>query len=263
MPVKTSLTAVGEGKVLLRGYDIVSLMAHASLGECAFLLLSGGMPDRRKARLMEAVLVSCVDHGMNAPSAHVARAVASCGTPLATAVAAGLSAIGTHHGGAGEECARLLQQALAAAPSEEPAVLAARIVEEALGAGRNLPGYGHRVHKGGDPRAGFLLSLARELDLHGPCCRLAEAVVPELERRKRHPLPLNVDGAQAAVLSDMGFPWSRVQAAFLIGRCVGLCAQALEERERGAPLSFLKEAPAAEAYDGPAERPLPGPGGAP
>jgi len=261
MPVKTALTTIVEGRVLLRGYDILSLMSKTSLAECACLLLTGEMPDRRTARMMEAILVSCVDHGLNAPSAHIARATVSCGVPLASAVAAGLSAIGPHHGGAGEECARILQQALASHPSAEPETLATGVVEEALAAGRNLPGYGHRVHKGGDPRASFLLELAGELGIHGRCCRLAEAIVPELEQRKGARLPLNVDGAHAAILSDMGFPWNRVQAAFLIGRCIGLCAQAMEERDKGSPLSFLKDAPVAEVYEGPDERPLPDGGG--
>ena len=112
-----------------------------------YLLLRGELPPAGEGQLLEAMLVVMAEHSINAPSTHTARTVANCGSPLQTAVAAGISAIGEHHGGAGEQCAELLQEGvrLAAEPFDAAAV-ARLIVERAATDGRRLPGYGHRMH---------------------------------------------------------------------------------------------------------------------
>lgn len=263
MTVETRISKTSDNGMTLFGFALSDLMRHASFGECAFLLLSGGKPTPAQARMTDAILVSCIDHGINAPSAHVARASASCGVPLATAVAAGVASIGTNHGGAGEACARLLQAGVASGVRDF-AGMAEKILDDVFGPGgetgtnatpgRNLPGYGHRVYKTEDPRAACLLSLAAELGLSGKHSALAKILETRLEARKGKRLVLNVDGAHAAILSDMGLPWNRMQPFFIIGRSLGLCAQVLEELESSKPLAFVKSAPAAQVYAGPEDR---------
>ncbi|MCX7023906.1 MAG: citryl-CoA lyase [Spirochaetes bacterium] len=264
MTIETSISRSTDEGLTLSGYALTDLMRHASFAECVFLLLAGRRPTPAQAKMTDAILVSCADHGINAPSAHVARASASCGVPLATAVAAGIASIGTNHGGAGEACARLLQDGVLSG-SSDPAVMAEKILSDVLGpgaarasgaasAGRNLPGYGHRVYKDEDPRATCLLSMASELGLSGKHSALARVLEARLETRKGKRLVLNVDGAHAAILSDMGLPWNRIQPFFIIGRSLGLCAQVLEELESAHPLAYVKSVPAKESYVGPDDR---------
>ena len=248
----TEISALLDGKLLVRGYDIADLIAGASFADCVHLLLAGELPDEGTRRVIDSILVSCIDHGVNAPSIHITRASASCGAPIASAVAAGMSSISTNHGGAGEECARLLQESRTDRGSSQE--IAARIVRAALDEGKNLPGYGHRDYKKVDPRSRALLEIARTSGCYGSHCELAEAVADELERQKGRRLVLNIDGAHAAILSDLGYHWSRVQSFFLIGRSVGLCAHAHEETQSGRPLAYLGASRVEVDYNGPGPR---------
>jgi len=107
------------------------------------------------------------------------------------------------------------------------------------------------VYKDADPRAVLLLGMAAELKLSGRHCDLARILETRLEARKGKRLVLNVDGAQAAILSDLGIPWNRVQAFFIIGRSLGLCTQVLEELGSGHALAYVKASPATQNYVGP------------
>ena len=112
-------------------------------------------------------------------------------------MAAGVSAIGEHHGGAGEACARLLQAAVKGVPADANMdALAQALVQAARVDGLRLPGFGHRIHDP-DPRAVYLLELATELELAGPHAELATAIVRALRVETGRSLPLNVDGALA------------------------------------------------------------------
>ena len=258
MKISTALSYSSPEGVRLRGYSLTELMSKASFADVLYLVLRGELPSRAVARLIDAILVSAVDHGPNAPSIHVARAAASCGVPLATAVATGIASIGTNHGGAGEACARLLQEALAESAGKrgdnELELMAARLVTKALESGKNLPGYGHRVYKESDPRTETLFKLAKELGLFGDHSRLALQVAKAIAAQKGTSLALNIDGAQAALLSDLGFPWGQVMSLFIVGRSLGLCAHAAEELESSKPLGYLKAAPVVADYSGPDPR---------
>ena len=54
-------------------------------------------------------------------------------------------------------------------------------------------------------------------------------------------LPINVDGAIAALLSDMGFDWRLGKSFFIISRTVGLAAHVHEQMTTGKPLQFAPE----------------------
>ena len=75
----------------------------------------GELPDAKLTRLLDAMLVSSVDHGATPPSVLSALTVASTGAPLNAAVAAGVLSISRFHGGAIEDCMHTLQEAVASA----------------------------------------------------------------------------------------------------------------------------------------------------
>jgi citrate synthase len=81
---------------------------------------------------------------------------------------------------------------------------ARRIIAEALANKKRLPGLGHRVHSI-DPRKAVLFTLARQDGIAGKGVVFMEAL-EQAAHEKIKPLPINVDGASAAVLYDLGFP---------------------------------------------------------
>jgi citrate synthase len=130
-------------------------------------------------------------------------------------------------------------------------------IDECLEAGRKLPGFGHRIHRV-DPRAGRLLQMAHELELDGEHVQMVRTMERVLASRRSPadaPLPLNVDGALAAVCGDMGFEPELGNAIFMIARIPGLIAHANEERSRQAPMRQID--PKDGVYDGPQPRRLP------
>jgi citrate synthase len=111
---------------------------------------------------------------------------------------------------------------------------AAQVVAEARSAGRRLPGFGHRLHST-DPRTAVLFDLAREGGVAADGVAFAQAVERALASALK-PLPLNIDGALAAVLHDMGFAPSFGRLVFIIGRVAGLTAEVHEELTREKPM---------------------------
>lgn len=254
MTVETTIAQLYPDRVLMRGYNLADMAGRCSFGDTVYLLVMGDLPAGREGDLLEAIMVITAVHGIDSPSTHTARAVANCGVPLQTAVAAGISAIGENHGGAGEACARLLQEALAAQPDLPLEELAQQIVAKARAEKRRLPGFGHRFHNP-DPRAERLFSLAGEWQLKGRHADLALAIVTALHEATGRSLPLNVDGAIGALISDMGMNWRYGKALFILGRTAGFISHVQEELDTGKPFQFASKLDV--EYVGVGERPLP------
>jgi citrate synthase len=247
---RTAVTQIAPNTIRIRGRDIGTLIGGASFASVAFLAITGREPSANEARLFEAILVSSVDHGVTPPSAVAARTVASCGVPLSSAVAAGVLAIGRHHGGAVEASMGALYAGVAAAREAGRSVAdeAARIVEESRASGQRLSGFGHRVHTR-DPRTTRLLALAEELGLAGPHVALAREIAARLTAALGREMPVNVDGAIAALLCELGLPAALGNAPFIVSRVPGLIAHAHEEVTRERPMRTV--VPSDAVYDGP------------
>jgi citrate synthase len=247
---KTSITKVAPNNVVTRGFRQQDLIGTLPFPHVAFLVLSGRLPSEAEGRMMDAMMTSCVDHGVTPPSALAARACASCGVPITTAIAAGIMSIGDVHGGAIENCARLLQtHARKMEEGKSAEETAAELLSELKAQGKRMPGLGHRLHTE-DPRTKRLLALAEELGIAGRHVELALAIEAKLSGKR--PLPINVDGAIAALISDMGFDHRLGKAFFALGRVVGLTAQVYEEMTRERPMRRM--CPVDVEYDGPWER---------
>jgi citrate synthase len=131
------------------------------------------------------------------------------------------------------------------------------IVADCVKLGEPPPGFGHRLHTR-DPRAARLFQMALELELDGEHVRLIRAVERALEPhlgRFQRPVPVNVDGAIAAISADLGFAYELGNAIFLISRLPGLIAHAHEERSRQSPMRQID--PKDADYDGAQKRRLP------
>jgi citrate synthase len=249
---RTEIGRVRPNEILVRGYDLTELIGNRSFGDVAFLLLSGELPERGEGRMTEALLVAAAEHSVVAPSVDAARFVASAGVPLQAAVAAGTTAMGDHHGGAVDAAARaFLDAEETGRPHREAAV---EVCRRLSAEGRRLPGFGHVVHDP-DPRAGRLLEVAGDLGFRGRWCALAEAFEDSAGEVFGRPLRMNVDGAMAALLLELGLDWRLGKAFYVIGRSPGLVAHVFEEQTRERPYRDVGWENV--AYEGPERRPLP------
>jgi citryl-CoA lyase len=84
-----------------------------------------------------------------------------------------------------------------------------------------------------------LFEIAADLEFSGRHTDLARAIESELEKVSGRKLPINVDGAIAAVISDMGFDWRLGKGFFIISRVPGLIAHAYEEMMTQKPMRRL------------------------
>src|SRR5262245_55733490 len=255
---KTALTSIAPNAILIRGYPVDEMMGRLSFADAVYLLLMGELPPPAHGRKLNSVLVAAVDHGLTPPSTPAPSNRATTGAPLKDVLAGGILAVGPHHGGDIESCMRYLDRGLSMMRAGETLEQAAeKLVEDCLRVSHTPPGFGHRFHTR-DPRATRLFQLAMELELEGEHVHLIRAIERVLTRREQaggaH-MPVNVDGAIAAISADLGFAHELGNAIFLISRLPGLIAHAHEERSRNAPMRQID--PKDHDYDGSAERRLP------
>ena len=253
---RTAITHVELNRILIRGYPVDEMMGRLSFGEAVYLLLVGELPSPAIGKLMEALLVSSLDHSVTPPSTLAARCVATTGAPLRASVAAGVLAFGRYHGGDIESCMRCLETGVAMVRGGLTYGEAAeRLVADYRARHEPIPGFGHRIHSH-DPRAARLFQMALELELDGDHTQMVRATERALNReRQESPIPINVDGAIAAVCGDMGLDASVGNALFIISRVPGLIAHAHEEQERERRMRQIDAS--GVTYDGPSERRLP------
>jgi citrate synthase len=252
---KTALAYGDDDSVVIRGYSLGELVGKVSFAEAFLLLALGELPPPGHARTFEAMLVSVLDHGI-VPSSIVTRYLASSGTPIQAAVAGGILSFGDTYGGACQQLAERLvhHRRLIAQRTQTEDAAAQDIVSHFFERGEKVPGYGHALHPEGDPRVPRLYAIADSNGVTGDYSRLAQAVEAELGRVKKRPLPMNQDGALAALGLDMGLDWQIVRALAFIPRSAGLAVHAVEEMKRE---SGWRHVPNDEIdYDGPPLRPL-------
>lgn len=236
--LKTSITRVEEDKIVTRGYNQRDLIEKIRYADMIFLILKGRLPTIKESKVFNHVLVSFCDHGVTPPSTQTARMVTSSGSPLNSAVAGAFLSFGHKHAGAIEKTMKLYQSKInsvyltqdSAIDNKQIASLAIDIYSEYILNDKKIPGFGHRYHNV-DPRADKLMELVIDEGFIGPHIKLALAVEDLVYEKKQ--IRLNVDGANAAILSDLGFDPELGLGVFMIGRIPGLIAHAHEERTKG------------------------------
>lgn len=235
--------------ILVRGRDLArELIGTITFTEHFWLLVTGALPSAGQRQVLEATLVAIAEHGL-VPSVQASRmTLAAAPEALQGAVAAGILGCGSVVLGSSEIAGRFLAEITARAlgnSSPEPA--AREVIGEYREAKRAIPGYGHPLHKKGDPRVQRLFEVAAAAHTagrHVEIARLVERLLPEVLGRA---LMLNVSGAIPAVLLDAGYPLLALKGVPLLARTAGLVAHLLEEQQR--PIGFVMSHAAASAID--------------
>jgi citrate synthase len=250
---KTAITDVRPNKIALRGFPLDKLMGKITFSQAIYLILKGEMPSPEVGKLIDAIFVSSVDHGGSPPSVLTARTVKSTGAELNSSIAAGVLAISRYHGGAIEEGMRLFKEIAGRMDEKDLGQEEAtqEVLLEMKKKKKRASGFGHRLHTK-DPRTIRLFGLAEELGLAGRHIKIALSVERVLVEISGRALPINVDGAIAAVLCDLDIPPEIGNAFFIIARVPGLVAHIQEESTRMKPMRKIH--PQDFEYDGPKER---------
>ena len=228
------VTGIGKAelhRILVRGYDLnKELVGKITFTDMTSLMLRGRLPTPNEAKMLDALLVILVEHGM---VSHViaARLVYHCAPEaIQAAVAAALCGAGSVHLGSSEWSAKMLTEALPNGSENcDFEQIATNILDDYSTRKQRIPGIGHRTHAEGDPRAETLFGIAKENGIYGSYCELLQKLSEVASQRRKRLIPVNVTGAIGAIALDMGFPWQITKAFALIGRTLGVMGHIAEE----------------------------------
>jgi citrate synthase len=209
------------------GARVLRLMASLVAGEMASglaerLRRGWGLRDPGAAALIDSALVLCADHELPV-STFAARCVASSGATPYAAVAAGLAATGgVKHGGQIELVEAFLREVETV--GDVRAAISGR-----LRRGERIPGFGHSLYPGGDPRGAELLRLtsAAYPDCPANALSVADEILELLGERP------TVDFGLVTLARALGLPPGGAVALFALGRTVGWIGHAIEQYEGG------------------------------
>jgi len=244
--LKDAYTAQQAEAIVLMGW-VMTLVGHIMCGEFKpkkntlfeysfFRSVSGRTATADEAEVFRGIFNACVDHTPAVPSSLAAITSYPGGVSLKTALAAGITAMGEAHAGAGEGAAKAFQIEAGKAPGSTVEEKARWLVDTYTGKlggpKRRIPGYGHRYYSlyGSDPRAVAVLKLAGKHGFGSDHIALALEVEKILKEEKAAGLCLNVDGAIGAIISEMGIPPAAGKALFIIPRTLGILGQILDQK---------------------------------
>lgn len=215
------------------GLDPIAPLAGLGYAANYLYMLDGptyptSLPAPARVRALETYLNTVVDHGLNA-STFTARVIASTGSDLISAITGAIGALkGPLHGGAPGPALDMVFEIGSLDRAEE-------VLRRKLDAGEKLMGFGHRVYKVRDPRAGVLAAAAERLCQNAPIYELArgvEKIALRLldEYKPGRKLQTNVEFYTALLLHDIGLDTRLFTPTFAIGRVAGWIAHAMEQR---------------------------------
>jgi len=244
----TAISASNPETIIVRGRDLVGdLIGKISFTDHVWLLVAGALPTEAQRRVLDSTLVAIAEHGL-VPSVVASRmTLAASPEAMQGAVAAGLLGCGSVILGASENAGRFFAEVVEARQASGLDDAVREVVGRYRAVKRPVPGYGHPLHKGYDPRAKRLIEVAEEAGVAGQYIEIAWAadrLLPEITGRN---LRMNVSGAIPAVLLDAGYPLLALKGVPLLARTASLIAHLLEEQSR--PIGFLMANAGAAAID--------------
>src|SRR3990167_1938635 len=167
----TKISTHKNDELYVHGKPLKKLIGKKTFSEMVFFMLQGKAGKPNQVKMLDAILVSCIEHGVEVPSAYVPRVIISTGNQINSALAGGLLTIGDFHGGAIEKAAYYLQSNKSAK----------EIVRESLLKKEHIPGLGHKIYKDVDPRSKVLFKLAKKIKLSGKFIGKAQNIAKEFE----------------------------------------------------------------------------------
>jgi len=198
-----------------------------NLGHAANFLymLKGTKPEEYEAKVLDMCWVLHADHGLNA-STFAARVTASAQSDIYAALTTAIATLkGTIHGGANQKVMEMLLEIRDNDRVNE-------YVINSLEKGRKIPGFGHRIYKGEDPRVAHLRSLSKSVcqrTSNNHWFELSEKVEEAVtQKRELHP---NMDFYSATLYYALGIPVDMLTTMFACSRLAGWTGHIIEQYE--------------------------------
>ena len=245
----TAICGYDADSISIRGKDLIGeLMGKCTFTEMLLLQALGGEPSAMQVQVVDAVLVTIMEHGL-VPSAVVTR-LTHYGAPesFQGAVVAGLLGVGDRYAGTAGQCGDILER-IVAAEAEQRAEQALEEVRQCRQHGRPVPGFGHPIHHGTDPRVDRLLDIARVAGVDGEFIAAGEMLEASVREEIGKPLVTNISAAIAIVLGEAGIPAALMRGIVLTARCAGLVGHLFEEMNNPVAHGIWKSAEAEISYE--------------
>lgn len=232
---KTGISAIKPDELMIRGYAMSELVGRVPFAAISYLLIRGELPTPGAARMMDVIFSSILDYGLQKSGTLAARAVVSVNPQMTAGLSAAMLAAGPI-AVSPEDAGRFIAQGVAAwkasglsiADHAEAHVAALRAAKQ------RVPGFGHQVFRGTDPRAARLKEIAQREGVWGEANEWYEAVHAAFCRASGKPdLVMNDVGMLAGIMVQMGFSPAEMCGIALISTMPGLIAHISEEMASG------------------------------
>ncbi len=208
------------------------LMGKVSFTEMMFFHILGRQPRAADTVILDAVLVTLMEHGLTPSAISTRLTYHSAPEALQAAVSAGLLNVGSQFVGTMENAAALLETVMSDADGFD--VAARREIQAIRNAKGMLPGFGHHLHRPDDPRTPKLFEIALAQDgIKGTYINALKGISTVVDDIYGKHLTINATGAVAAVLLEIGIPAHIMRGFAVISRAAGLVAHIAEEHDCG------------------------------
>ena len=232
----SSISEVTPEDIFIRGYPMQSLLGRLGYPAISFLLIRGRIPTPGEARMMDVLLSSILDYALQKSGTMAARAIVSVNPQMTAGLSTAMLGAGAY-AVSPEDAGRFITDGVARWRQSGLTMKehAEALVAELRAAKRRVPGFGHQVFRGIDPRAEKLKNFARAEGVWGEANEWYDAVHQAFRAATgKHDLVMNDVGMLAGIMGQMGFTPAEMTGLALQSTFPGVIAHVSEELQSGA-----------------------------
>jgi len=229
--VTTAVSDITPEEIYIRGYPLKSIMGRLPFAAATALLIRNKMPTPGEAKMIDTILCSILDYGLHKAGTVAARYVVSVNPQMVPGLAAAVLAAGDH-ALSPENTGRFILENVAALErsGEEPSAFATKLAEDFYRQKKRVPGFGHPVFRGVDPRAQKLKDVAIEHGIWGKIGNFYEGIHVAFKKAANKPdLVINDVGMIACILAEMGYTPQEMAGIAVLSTIPGVIAHISEE----------------------------------
>ena len=233
--VKTTICDDRGEEPLYCGYPVTELIGQGyDIPHVIGLLWTKRLISKEEAEVIKRIIMLSADHGPCVSGALATIMAACADIPMAQSVASGITMIGPRFGGAVTGAGQWFKYGVDNKMSVQEFLA---FMKKNVGP---VPGIGHRVKsvRNPDRRVKDLVAFVKSLNKPTPHLDFA-LEVEKVTTQKRENLILNLDGAIAAILLDLGFPVESLNGFFILARTIGFIGHWIDQKRQGARLIRL------------------------
>ncbi|MCP8897457.1 citryl-CoA lyase [Shinella daejeonensis] len=231
----SSISRITPEDIYIRGYPMQEIIGRLSYPAISFLLVRGCIPTPGEARMMDVILSSILDYALQKSGTVAARAIVSVNPQMTAGLSAAMLGAGPY-AVSPEDAGRFITEGVAKwrASGLGMEEHAETLVAELRAAKRRIPGFGHQVFRGVDPRAEKLKNFAQAQGVWGEANEWYAAVHEAFRKATgKHDLVMNDVGMLAGIMGQMGFTPAEMTGLALQSTFPGVIAHISEELQSG------------------------------